>query len=193
MEKQNKVTGVVLAGGLARRMQRADKGLELYRHQPLVVYALQALVEVADEVLINANRNIERYQAFGYPVITDLNDRFQGPLAGILAAMTVSTGNTLLVLPCDSPFIQARHLRKLLDSLNESGADAAVAFDGERLHPVFLALKIKLKGSLQQYLTAGERKVERWLRQHNIVRVDFSQEPEAFVNINTLTDLQRLH
>ncbi|WP_305907490.1 molybdenum cofactor guanylyltransferase MobA [Methylomarinum sp. Ch1-1] len=192
MSKQNKVTGVVLAGGMARRMGRQDKGLVLYRHQALVNYALWALSAVADDVMINANRNIEQYQAFGYPVISDLNGNFEGPLAGILAAMSAADTEILLVTPCDTPLVKAEHLHKLLARRAAVDADIAVACDGERLHPVFLALRTSLKGSLEKYLQRGERKVERWLQQHSMVRVDFSDEPDIFININTLNELDQL-
>ena len=192
MRQQNKVTGVVLAGGLARRMQQQDKGLVLYRRRSMVEYALAAMSAVADHVLINANRNLERYQSFGYPVISDHNDQFDGPLAGVLAAITTASTEILLVMPCDSPLVQPMHLQKLLDALADNEAEVAVAFDGERLHPVFLALKTDLKESLERYLASGQRKIDRWLLQHQWVRVDFSREPDVFFNINTLDELQQL-
>lgn len=192
MSGQNKVAGVVLAGGLARRMKQQDKGLTLYHGKPLVGYALKAMSAVVDQVLINANRNLEQYQSFGYPVISDLNDNFEGPLAGVLAAMHATQSEVLLVMPCDSPLLQPEHLQCLLDSRAEADADVAVAFDGERLHPVFLALKTSLRDSLEAYLQRGERKIDRWLQQHTMVKVDFSREPEVFVNINTLAELQQL-
>lgn len=192
MSGQNKVAGVVLAGGLARRMQQQDKGLVRYHGQPLVSYALSAMSALTGQVLINANRNLEQYQTFGYPVISDLNDNFEGPLAGVLAAMQAVDQDVLLVMPCDSPLIKPEHLQRLLDSRAEADADVAVAFDGERLHPVFLALKTNLQDSLAAYLQSGERKIDRWLQQHVMVQVDFSQEPDVFVNINTLAELQEL-
>ncbi len=192
MSNENKIAGMVLAGGLARRMHQQDKGLVLYRDQAMVSYALQALSEVADQVFINANRNIEQYRKFGYPVITDQTDSFDGPLAGVLAIMKVVDNSVLVVMPCDSPLIKPRHLLKLLESRAEADADIAVAWDGARLHPVFLALKTALRGSLEKYLQRGERKIDRWLEQHRMVKVDFSQEPNVFININTLSELEQL-
>lgn len=192
MNNQNKVSGVVLAGGLARRMHNQDKGLVRFRGQPLVSYALQAMTLVSDQVLINANRNINQYSQFGFPVVTDDTDNFDGPLAGVLAAMRMSDYLEMLVMPCDSPMIQASHLQRLLDSLHQHNAEVAVAFDGKRLHPVFLAIKTTLLESLQAYLEQGERKIDRWLAQHRMVKVDFSDQPEIFVNINTLDELDQL-
>lgn len=192
MNKQNKVTGVVLAGGLARRMHNQDKGLVQFRGKPLVSYALQAMTTVADEVLINANRNIEHYRQFGFPVVTDDTDSFDGPLAGVLAAMRVAQNPEILVMPCDSPMLEASHLKRLLSSLHQNNIEVSVAFDGKRLHPVFLALKTSLLDSLKTYLQQGERKIDGWLAQHKMIKVDFSDQPDVFININTLDELDQL-
>jgi molybdopterin-guanine dinucleotide biosynthesis protein A len=189
---QSKTAGVILAGGLARRMNNRDKGLIPYNGRPLVSYAMAALAAVADQPFINANRNREQYQAFGLPVIADQTGSFDGPLAGVLTAMIHADADVLLVMPCDSPLIKAEHLQKLLAGRAENDADVAVAFDGERLHPVFLALKTSLKTSLQDYLASGQRKMDRWLEHQKTIRVDFSSEPEIFININTLTELSEL-
>ncbi|MCK5354925.1 MAG: molybdenum cofactor guanylyltransferase, partial [Methyloprofundus sp.] len=185
MNKQSKVSGVVLAGGLARRMNKQDKGLVLFNNKPMITYALQAIVPVVGELFINANRNIEQYQQFNYPVISDANDDFAGPLAGVLAALNACENDVLLVTPCDSPFMTAEGLQTLLAEHQRCQADIAVAFDGERIHPVFMAIKSSLKSSLQNYLAQGERKIDRWFEQHNWVKVDFSAHPEFFSNINT--------
>jgi molybdopterin-guanine dinucleotide biosynthesis protein A len=189
MGSQTKVVGVILAGGRARRMNNQDKGLINFKGRPMVSFALAALAPVVDCVLINANRNLEQYRQFGWPVISDQTDNFDGPLAGVLSAMIHADAEVLLVVPCDSPLIKIEHLQKLLDKLIESKADVAVAFDGERLHPVFLAIKTDLQMSLQNYLDGGHRKMMDWLAQQSLVQVDFSSEPEIFWNINTMDEL----
>ncbi|MFI3198523.1 MAG: molybdenum cofactor guanylyltransferase MobA [Methylococcaceae bacterium] len=192
MFNQTKIAGVILAGGLARRMNNQDKGLIPYKGRPLVSYAIAALTDVTDQVLINANRNREHYQAFGLPVVADQTDNFDGPLAGVLTAMIYTDADVLVVVPCDSPLIKAEHLQKLLAVRAENAADVAVAFDGVRLHPVFIAIKTSLKTSLENYLASGQRKVGDWLEQQKTVTADFSNEPEIFFNINTLTELSAL-
>jgi molybdopterin-guanine dinucleotide biosynthesis protein A len=186
------ITGVILAGGKARRMNQQDKGLLHYRGRPLVSYAIAALAPLVQETLINANRNFEQYQQFGLAVIRDQTDSFDGPLAGILTAMIHSNSDVLLVAPCDAPLITTAALQKLLFSRAESDADIAVACDGERLHPVFLAVHCRLKTSLQNYLASGERKIQTWLAQHNTITVDLSDSPEIFTNVNTLMELSAL-
>jgi molybdenum cofactor guanylyltransferase len=192
MASQTKVTGVILAGGLARRMDGQDKGLVLCQGRPLVSYAIAAMNAVADQAIINANRNIVAYQAFGLPVISDLNDDFDGPLAGILAAMDYAQDGFLLVMPCDAPLFKAEHLQALLRARAQFDADIAVACAGQKLHPVFLALKARLKANLQDYLLGGQRKVATWLEQHDLVKVEFNDTPDIFTNINTMQDLYRV-
>lgn len=189
MDAQTKVTGVILAGGLARRMGGQDKGLVDFKRKPLINYAIAAISKIADVTIINANRNIKQYQEYGFPVISDLTGNFDGPLAGILAAMVYAKNGILLIMPCDMPFVKAQHIKKLLNALVENDADVAVACDSNRLYPVFLAINTALKPSLQSYLGSGQRKVETWLEQQKLVKVDFNGETEIFININSMTEL----
>ena len=184
MNEQTKVTGVILAGGLARRMGKQDKGLIKFKGKPMIEYALASILPVVDKLLINANRNQPQYEQFGFPVIADQTDSFDGPLAGVLTAMKHCDTPVLLVMPCDSPLVG--------DTLQSTQADICVAFDGERLHPVFLALKTTLEPSLEAFLSGGQRKIDIWLNQHKVVRADFSGEQGIFRNINTLEDLSGL-
>lgn len=186
------ITGVVLAGGLARRMNRQDKGLVRYRGQPLVRYALNALAPMANPLIINANRNQATYAAFGYPVIADETDEFAGPLAGILATLKACPAGILVVVPCDCPLLQSVHLQKLIAALLSSDSEIAVAFDGQRLQPVVFSMKTELSNSLATYLASGQRKISDWLAQHQVTRVDFSDEATIFLNINTLEELAAL-
>lgn len=192
MSEGGEVTGVVLAGGLARRMEQRDKGLILYNNRPLISYPIAALEKTANRILINANRNEMAYRRFGYPVIRDTLKNFAGPLAGILAAMQAAGTDVLLVVPCDSPLFRTVHLSRLLCQQRQQGADVAVASDGQRLHPVFLAIKTALKSDLEDYLARGKRKIHSWLTELNTTVVDFSDEPDIFTNINTLQELQQL-
>lgn len=191
MSGQNKVSGVVLAGGMARRMDHQDKGLIDFNGHPLVRYALTALKPLTADIWISANRNQDRYRDFGYPVIDDGNLDFQGPLAGILAALGVAQHGILLVIPCDLPLVRAEHLQALLSALTAE-VDITVAADGARLHPVLAALKTELRDDLRDYLDSGERKLQSWFQQHRLQTVDFSHEPDIFTNLNTAEDLRAL-
>lgn len=190
MNQQNKVSAVVLAGGQSRRMQQ-DKGLMIFKRKPLVSYAIQAALSVTDEVKISANRHLDQYQQWHLPVIQDADSDFNGPLAGMLAAITATQRPILLVLPCDSPLLTVGAIERLINGLTEQ-IDIAVAFDGDRYHPVFLALKTKLQHSLQAYLDSGERRLQNWLFSEAYTSVDFSDQPQIFTNLNTPEQLRAL-
>ena len=97
----------------------------------------------------------------------------------------------LLIMPCDSPLVKSKHLQRLLSAL-DADVDIAVAWDGKRLHPVVAALKTHLQTDLQQYLQSGQRKLQTWFSRHTWLKVDFSDAPEIFANINTPEELQAL-
>ncbi len=186
------ITGVVLAGGRARRLGGIEKGLLEWRGRPLVAYAIDALRAVADPVLISANRHLGRYAAFGCPVITDAGVDFAGPLAGLLSGMESATTPYLMTVPCDSPKITGPLLARLVSTMLVQDSDIAVAHDGERLHPTFMLVKRELRIDLEHFLGSGERKVSLWLARHRLAIADYRESPEVFVNINTPEDLADL-
>ena len=186
------ITGVVLAGGRGRRMGGGDKGLMCWRGRPLVSYALAALEGVAETRLINANRNLGDYAAFGFPVVADAKKNFDGPLAGLLSAMRAAATPYVLSIPCDVPLMNSVLLRRLTVHLATADAVVAVAQNGERLQPLLMLVETRLADDLQTFLDSGERKVEHWIRRHRWISVDFSDIPLALANINTPEDLARL-
>jgi molybdopterin-guanine dinucleotide biosynthesis protein A len=187
-----KITGVVLAGGQARRMGGGDKGLLPFRGKPLFAWAVDALKQVTDTILVNANRNRDEYAALGYPVIADATGSYEGPLAGLLSAMKAAHTPYVLTVPCDSPLIDGALLERLWTRLTLENADLCAAHDGTRLHPVFLLAKTSLAPSLEAYLAAGERKIDLWLARHKLVLADYRDHPELFANVNTPEDLAAL-
>lgn len=182
---QAKITGVVLAGGRGQRMGGIDKGLVEINGRPMISYAIEALRRAADTVLINANRNHDTYRALGFPVVSDLNGDYDGPLAGVLAAMKAATTPYLLAMPCDCPLFRGDLLLRLPEAYAKENADCCAAYDGERLHPVFLFLGTVLTSSLENYLERGDRKIDRWLNMHKLTQADFSDDPDVLANINT--------
>ncbi len=184
--KRDQLTGVILAGGKARRLGGVDKGLQPYHGRPLVQHALEILAPLCREVFINANRNLAVYRRFGHPVIPDPLPDFQGPLAGILAALQRAHTPGLLVVPCDSPHLRRDLLERLAAALADH--DITIAHDGRRLHPVVMALRTELAGDLSAWLATGERKIDRWARRHRWTAVDGSDAPDQFRNLNTPED-----
>ncbi len=161
-----------------------DKGLVVLNGQPMVAHIIARLRPQVKAILISANRNQERYAAFGCRVVPDLIEGYQGPLAGIASGMRVATTSYVTTVPCDSPLIGADLVARLGQALSREGAEVAVAHDGERTHPVFLLLEHSLLPSLTTFLEAGERKIDRWFVQHRVATADFSDCPEAFLNVN---------
>lgn len=179
------VTGILLAGGRARRMGGRDKGLIELAGRPLASHALERLRPQVAEVLINANRNRARYEALGARVVGDSLDGFLGPLAGLLAGMEAATQPLAVTAPCDSPFVPHDLVQRLADALVGRDAEIAVAHDGERRQPVFLLARVALADDLRRWLDGGGRKIDEWLGRHRVVDVPFTDTPDAFININT--------
>lgn len=184
-----KITGVVLAGGLGRRMGGVDKGLQLLGGRPLAAWVLERLAPQVDELLLNANQNIETYGALGVRVVEDRIAGFAGPLAGLHGALAVASHPLVVTAPCDSPFVPRDLVARLLAGLEEAAADVAVARTGDQVHPVFCLCRRQLLPHIQAYLESGERKAQGWYGQLKVVEVRFDDEPEAFDNINTPEDL----
>lgn len=186
------ISGIVLAGGLARRMGGVDKGLIEFAGKPMVAHVLDRLRPQVDEILINANREIERYADFGYEVISDEIEGFAGPLAGLHRGMCAASQPFVLTVPCDSPFLPTDLASRLMQGLVQSDADLAVAKTGTQAHPVFCLCRTSLKNHLQSYLQGGGRKIDRWYSTLRMAEVAFDDKPQAFANINTLDELESL-
>jgi molybdopterin-guanine dinucleotide biosynthesis protein A len=179
------ISAVILAGGRARRMDGEDKGLIELKGRPLLDYIIAALRPQVGEILVNANRNLERYHAFGYPVIEDIMGDFFGPLVGMATGIQATGKPYLLTVPCDSPFIPAHLAATLYHAMMSEQAELSVAHDGVRMQPVFALLDCRLLPGLLDYLNGGGRKIDTWYAQHRLTLADFSAVPEAFLNLNT--------
>jgi molybdopterin-guanine dinucleotide biosynthesis protein A len=186
------ITGVVLAGGEARRMGGGDKGLVELCGRPLVEYALGALSPQVDTVIINANRNREIYAAYGYPVIPDSRRGFQGPLAGMLSCLQEAETEFVVTVPCDSPLLPDDLVARMFRQLSEEQADISVAHNGDRMQPVFTLMPTSLASSMQAFLDGGGRKIDRWFERHKLAVTDFSDNPECFRNINNPAELAQM-
>jgi len=179
------ITALVLAGGRSRRMGGKDKGLLPFGNGLLVGHVLAGILPQVGTALISANRHLDEYRRFGFPVIADPLDDFQGPLAGFLAGLEAMRTDYLLTLPCDGPVVVPDLVQRLAIALNDADADIAVAHDGRRLQPVYALLHKRVLPGLRQALEEGERKIDRWYPRHKWVTADFSDVPEQFSNINT--------
>ncbi len=190
---REEVTGVVLAGGRARRMGGRDKGLVEIDGRPMVVWIVEALNAQTATVVVNANRNLEQYREHcGCVVVPDTLGEFAGPLAGMAAGMASSQTPLVLTAPCDSPLISRDLGARLFDALEDEDAELAVAHDGKRMQPVFALLRRNLLDSMIAYLRSGESKIDTWYATRRTALADFSDDTSMFLNVNTPEDRQQL-
>lgn len=183
------VTGIVLAGGMGRRMGGMDKGLLPFQGKPMVAHVLQRLRPQVAEILVNANREIDAYAQFGFPVIPDAIGGYAGPLAGLHCGLSAAHHPLAVTVPCDSPFLPLDLVARLHAALQQNDADLAVARTGDQPHPVFCLCRTSVLPNLTQFLAGGGRKIDAWYANLNTVEVAFDDEAEAFANINTPEEL----
>lgn len=198
------ITALVLAGGRGSRMGGVDKGLQNFNGVPLALHTLLRLQQQAGgligQTLINANRNLAAYEAFGAPVWPDALADYAGPLAGFLTGLEQCETPWLLTVPCDTPLFPLDLAERLAEAATREHADIAMAAapeeDGSvRPQPVFCLLRTSLLESLVRFTQAGGRKIDRWTGEHHTVVVPFDRpgdDPRAFFNANTLAELRSL-
>lgn len=189
MLKAEQISTVILAGGLGRRMNNQDKGLIEWQDKMLVEHVLSHIAPECGEVIINANRNLERYAEFGLPMVSDEIDDYQGPLVGILSAMKTCHNDYLLCLPCDSPQPPEQLTQRLIECLESRDAICAIAHDGKRLQPLFSLMSCSIQEKLETFLNDGHRKVHDFFLSLDPVICDFSDQSAQFRNLNTPDDL----
>lgn len=198
------ITGLILAGGRATRMGGVDKGLQPYQGRPLVSHALDRLSPQVGHVLINANRHLDTYAAWGAPVCQDTLNDYPGPLAGFLAGLQQCSTAYLVTVPCDSPRFPLDLVSRLAAAMVQAQAEIAMVSAPEtdargavscRAQPVFCLMKTTLQDSLMRFMAEGGRKIDAWTAQHHTVLTSFdhpADDPQAFVNANTLAELLAL-
>ena len=190
------ITGMVLAGGRGTRMGGVDKGLQAFRGMPLAMNALFRLQPQVGETMINANRNLSAYESMGVPVWPDALPDYPGPLAGFLAGLERCETPYLVVVPCDTPLFPEDLVERLGEAFDDDEtteiAVAATREGGElQAQPVFCMMRSTLMESLVHFVTAGQRKIDRWTAQHATRLVEFA-DAAAFANANTSEELQDL-
>jgi len=186
--EQSKISAVILAGGRARRMGGADKGLLLLNGRPLIAWVLERIAPQVDELFISANRNLDQYHLFGHPVLPDTAPDFQGPLAGLLRAMTEAAHPLILSVPCDTPFLPDDLVERLTVALEESGADIAIPVCGGQVHRAVCLCRHSLLPGLETFLAQNGRRVGEWQSMLRRVEVPFDDEL-SFLNLNTPDEL----
>lgn len=192
-----KTIGLILAGGKSSRFKGVDKSWLEWQGLPLIQHVVKQIQPQVDELIISANRTIEKYQALGFTVINDESNEQLGPLAGIFSAMNYvhqhfsnSDDISLLTTPCDMPLIPENLKTLLYHAAHKQ--QICVAKDSQRIQPLVALIPISLQSNLKSYLESEQRKVEQWMLDTNPYIVDLSSHSKCFININDLSDLNKL-
>jgi molybdopterin-guanine dinucleotide biosynthesis protein A len=192
----SEVTGLLLAGGLARRMGGGDKCLVRLGGRTLLELVLERVRPQVGALVLNANGDPARFAAYGLPVVADSVPGFAGPLAGVLAglewaAVGAPAVRYVVSIATDTPFFPADLVARLMEPVERGGAEIACAASGGRTHPVFGLWPVSLAGELRRAVVdEGMRKIDLWTARYRTVAVEFSREPfDPFFNLNTPEDL----
>ena len=196
MSNRLNTLGVILAGGLARRLGGGDKALTEVGGKPLLAHAIERLSPQLDRIVINANSDPSRFDAFGLPVVADTVEGFAGPLAGVLAGMEWARANApdcewIVTVATDAPFFSEDLVARLFGAVSDDSADLACAESQGRAHPVFGIWPVRLADDLRHALVDEDiRKVDVWTGNHRLSRVPFpAPVVDPFFNINRPEDM----
>ena len=192
----DQITGLILAGGRAQRMGGIDKGLIPFHGKPLIESAIARFQNQVSSIIINANRNITKYAAYGYPVMMDETPDFSGPLAGFSAGLKVCQTPFLLTSPCDSPLLPIDLASRLAKEMVAGDYQLVYASSKESdgkvwAQPVFCLMRTNLQESLGGFLQKGDLKIDRWFKELHSSTVVFD-DAQAFANVNTPEELKIL-
>ncbi|RYE33794.1 MAG: molybdenum cofactor guanylyltransferase MobA [Hyphomicrobiales bacterium] len=187
--------GLILAGGLARRMGGGDKALKLLAGQPILAHVIDRLRGQCDALLLNANGDPARLAGFGLPIVADTVPDFAGPLAGILAGLDWIAARRpqaewVLSVAADTPFIPSDLAARLHQARAAAGTRLACAASGGQQHHAIGLWPVSLREDLRRALAAGERRLGRWTNGHGVAVAEWPAEPvDPFLNVNTPEDL----
>jgi molybdopterin-guanine dinucleotide biosynthesis protein A len=186
--------GVILAGGLARRMGGGDKPMREIAGRPILTHVMQRIGPQCDALVLNANGDASRFASFGLPVVADSIEGFAGPLAGILAGLDWAAeqqADWIVSVAGDCPFLPRDLVARFHEEQQSKQADLVVAQSGGQAHPVVGLWKVALRDDLRHALIEENlRKIDRWTARYKLVSVEWPAEPyDPFFNANAPEDL----
>jgi molybdopterin-guanine dinucleotide biosynthesis protein A len=196
----NGIVGLLLAGGLSRRMGGGDKSLRPLGGRPLLAHVIERMRPQTAALVLNANGDPARFAEFGLPVVADSVPDFAGPLAGVLAGLDWAAANrpdcpVVASVPTDAPFLPRDLVARLAEGVEAAGANLACAASGGQPHPVIGLWPVALREDLRRaVLEEGMRKVDLWTARHRLVTVPFPDAIDGvdpFFNANRPEDLDR--
>lgn len=197
MAEADGIAGVLLAGGLSRRMGGGDKSLQRLGDRSILERVVAAARPQVGPLVLNANGDPARFAAFGLPVAADVVEGYAGPLAGVLTGLEWAAVNApgcawVASFATDAPFLPADLVARLRQAVEREGADLACARSGGRDHPVFGLWPVRLAADLRHAMVEeGVRKVDLWTARHRLAVAEFAVDPvDPFFNTNRPADLE---
>ena len=196
MTNSRGAVGVILAGGLARRMGGGDKPMQIIDGRTILDRVIARFSPQCDDLVLNANGDPARFAGFGLPIVADSVTDYPGPLAGVLAALDWTAQNRpeapwVASAPGDCPFLPHDLVARLQAARAEVDATLAVAQSGAQRHPVAGLWRVDLREELRDALLSGVRKIELWTGRYRIAVAAWPGEPvDPFFNVNTAADLE---
>ena len=184
----DEITIGILAGGKARRMNNADKGLVKFKNKRFIDHILDEINKDSVNIIISSNRNIDEYNKLQKNVYKDEFEGYQGPLAGIYTLLNNCKTDILITVPCDAPFIKCDFFYKMMSSYQKVNSNLLIA-KNNRPQPVFMLLDKSLLGSMKIYMENNGRKIDEWYFKENYKYIEFDDSVKYFHNLNTLDDL----
>ena len=196
MTEQAPTLGVILAGGLARRMGGGDKTMRAIAGRPILDHVIERLAPQCASLILNANGDPARFVAWGLPVVPDDVPDFAGPLAGVLAALDWTALHHpaiewVVSVAADCPFLPRDLVARMQTERTAMQAELAVAASGDQSHPVVGLWKVSLREALRHALVVEEcRKIDRWTARYKLVTTQWPVTPvDPFFNANTPDDV----
>ena len=188
----DKVIGVLLAGGLAKRMGGGDKCMRTLAGRPLLEHLIDAVGPQVDAMILNANGDVDRFAAYGLQVVADVIEGYAGPLAGILTGLDWAAENApdagwVVSLATDAPFVPADMVARMMTAIMAEDAEIACAASGGRTHPVFGLWPVGLCGDLRAaMINEDTRKIDMWTARYKLAVVEFEETNgrDPFFNVN---------
>ena len=196
MTEQMATLGVILAGGLARRMGGGDKTMRAIAGRPILDHVIERLAPQCASLILNANGDPARFDAWGLPVVPDDVPDFAGPLAGVLAVLDWTALHHpaiewVVSVAGDCPFLPRDLVARMQTERTAMQAELAVAASGDQSHPVVGLWKVSLREALRHALVVEEcRKIDRWTARYRLVTTRWPVTPvDPFFNANTPDDV----
>lgn len=191
--RKRDISGLILCGGAARRAGGVDKGLlvEKAHCKPLIERQIKFLKPQVNDLMISANRNINIFKAYGYPVYTDNTEsNFEGPLQGVLTGLKNCKTDWLYVQPIDTPNLPVDAVAQLCQKMTTLNSQVYYLSSNERAHYLHLLIHASCYKSLELFVTRNDKRVRGYLETVGALKIDLGWREAIFKNLNRLDEFE---